>query len=187
MSLKQLPNILTVGRVLLVPPFVWLLFAQDFQWALLLFFVAGLSDGVDGFLAKHYGWHSRFGAITDPLADKLLMVSAYTTLAFLSYLPFWLLFAVLARDIVIVAGATVYHSIIGPFIMTPSLLSKTNTFFQIFLVLLVLIELAYNVIAEVVIKAIIWLVFALTVSSGVHYVVAWSRKFLQERRRSAND
>src|SRR3990172_3309285 len=105
MGLKDIPNIISLLRMALVPPVVILLLNGYYGWALLVFVSAGLSDGLDGYLAKRFGWRSRLGAILDPLADKLLLVASYLTLGWLGQLPLWLVAVVVGRDIVIVAGA----------------------------------------------------------------------------------
>ena len=107
MKRSDIPNLITVMRIVLVVPVSWSLLRQEFGLALALFFVAGVSDGLDGFLAKHYGWSSRLGALLDPLADKALLVACYASLAWIGLLPVWLLVLVVARDVVIVAGAVV--------------------------------------------------------------------------------
>jgi len=85
--LRHLPNLISMLRILMVPPVAWLIVEQHYALALGLFVVAGVSDGVDGFLAKHYGWTSRLGSILDPLADKLLLSVSFVTLAWLGHLP----------------------------------------------------------------------------------------------------
>ncbi|MDE2089174.1 MAG: CDP-alcohol phosphatidyltransferase family protein, partial [Gammaproteobacteria bacterium] len=108
MTRRDLPNLISVLRMLLVLPVVALLMTEHYREALLLFGLAGLSDALDGFLAKRYGWTSRLGAVLDPLADKILLVSSYIALGWLRLLPLWLVAAVIVRDLVIVIGAAVY-------------------------------------------------------------------------------
>ena len=109
MRASDIPNLITVGRILLVAPVAWALMVQNFSLALILFFVAGVSDAVDGFLAKRFGWTSRLGALLDPLADKFLLVTCYAVLAWNDLLPVWLLVLVLTRDLLIVGGAVAYN------------------------------------------------------------------------------
>src|SRR5690606_4985135 len=125
-----IPNLISVLRIILVIPVVWALIAGDFFTALVLFSVAGFSDALDGFLAKHYHWQSRLGSILDPLADKLLLVASFATLTWLGLLPYWLLWMVLGRDVLIVVGALAYHYIVGKFELLPLWSSKVNTAFQ---------------------------------------------------------
>lgn len=177
MKRSDIPNLITVLRILLVVPIAWVLLHQDFVSALLLFFVAGVSDGLDGFLAKHYGWTSRLGALLDPLADKALLVTCYATLAWIKLLPLWLLVLVVARDVVIVAGAVVYNFRIRRLEAEPTWISKLNTVLQIGLVLLIIIQ---QVMPDWVQSGWIQALFvAVTVSvvwSGLDYVVTWSRR-----------
>jgi cardiolipin synthase len=107
MRARDIPNLITVGRILLVAPTTWALLQQHYRLALVLFLVAGISDGVDGFLAKHYNWSSRLGALLDPVADKALLVCSYAALTWTGLLPLWLFVLVILRDTVIVGGAMV--------------------------------------------------------------------------------
>jgi len=144
--------------------------------ALLLFLIAGASDALDGFLAKQFDWGSRIGALLDPLADKALLISCYAALAWIGSLPFWLLALVVFRDVLIVAGATIYNYRIERLDAHPTLVSKLNTLLQIILVLLVIINLATGYGETLWIN---WLVYAVTVSivwSGLDYVITWSRR-----------
>ena len=102
----NIPNSITLGRLVLVPLVVWLIIDHQMEAAFLLFLLAGLSDAADGYLAKRYGWNSELGAYLDPIADKALLVSIYVTLGFAGHLPVWLVIAVVSRDILIV-GAVV--------------------------------------------------------------------------------
>ncbi|MDX1451009.1 MAG: CDP-alcohol phosphatidyltransferase family protein [Oleiphilaceae bacterium] len=175
-ELRQIPNLLTVLRILLIIPFAWCVYSAEYAYALGIFFIAGLSDGVDGFLARQFGWGSRFGAIADPLADKLLLITAYVVLAWTSQIPVWLTVLVLSRDLVIVAGALVYHYWISHYEIKPSLWGKACTLVQIVFALAVLIRQAQWPMPEWVIIGGVWLVALVTVSSGAHYVWAWSRR-----------
>ena len=179
MNLSSIPNILTVLRLLLVIPLVMLLLAEEYAIALTVFVIAGLSDGLDGLLAKKYGWTSRFGSIADPLADKLLMVSSFFVLCWQAELPWWLFVAILLRDLVIVGGACSYNHLFGLEEVTPTFLSKTNTFVQILLVVVVIFGLASGFISAVFTQALIYLVLATTIASGVQYSSIWGRKAVQ--------
>ena len=103
----NIPNSLTLGRLVLVPLIVWLIITHQIQAAFLVFLLAGLSDAADGYLAKRYGWDSELGAYLDPIADKALLVSIYVTLGLAGHLPVWLVIAVVSRDILIVGAAAV--------------------------------------------------------------------------------
>ncbi len=145
----------------------------DFFTALVLFAVAGFSDALDGFLAKHYHWESRLGSILDPLADKLLLVASFAALTWLDLLPYWLLWLVLGRDVLIVLGALAYHYIVGKFELLPLWSSKINTALQIGLVLLVMFQQLVLFDAEYSITVMIWLVVASIINSGSEYLIVW--------------
>lgn len=176
MKRSDIPNLITVMRILLVAPIAWVLVQQHFKLALLLFFVAGFSDGLDGFLAKHYGWSSRLGAMLDPLADKALLVASYAALTWINLLPVWLLVLVVSRDVVIVAGAVVYNFRVERLEAQPTLISKLNTLLQILLVLLVIVQQVSPWLDAGWTHALIYAVTVSVVWSGLDYVITWSRR-----------
>jgi cardiolipin synthase len=153
-----------------------MLLEQRFDIALMLFAIAGVSDGLDGFLAKHYGWQSRLGGLLDPLADKVLLVSSYLSLAVLGLIPVWLMVLVILRDLVIVTGALIYNFQIRELEAEPSLISKFNTLAQILLVLVVVVDQGMVALPVGMIVGMVWLVGFTTVASGVNYVWVWSRR-----------
>jgi cardiolipin synthase len=171
-----------VFRIILVIPVIVLLLKEEFVWALILFAIAGCSDALDGFLAKHFNWTTRLGSIIDPLADKLLLVSSYVALGWLTVLPWWLVAVVLLRDLVIVLGAIAYHLLVGEFDMAPTLISKINTLLQILLVLLAVVHEAGFVVTAAQLEVAIVAVAVSTILSGVHYVVVWGRRAMQAAR-----
>lgn len=181
--LRNLPNLITGLRILLIPPFLWLLLQGSHGAALVLFVLAGVSDGVDGFLARRFGWHSRLGALLDPAADKLLMVCAYLALGWLGALPWWLVGMVLLRDGIIVAGALAYYRLFGVYEMEPLRVSKLNTALQIVLVLTALWALAFGGVPSALLHWLIYAVGLSTLASGSAYVWVWSRRALYERER----
>lgn len=181
MKPRDIPNIITAFRLLLVPPVVILLLQDRFAAALVVFGVAGLSDGLDGFLARHYGWRSRLGGLLDPLADKLLMVSSFLTLGWLGWIPLWLVALVILRDLVIVAGAIFYHRRIEHFEAEPTLLSKLNTVAQILLVLAVMFSLGVQTLPALWIDMLLYSVVATTLLSGFDYIWIWGRRAWQKR------
>lgn len=182
--LRQIPNALTMMRVVLVLPIAWLLLAERFGQALSLFFIAGISDGLDGFLARRFGWTSRFGAVLDPLADKLLLVTSYLCLSVTQVLPWWLTMLVLLRDALIVSGAVAYRYLVGALSMAPSVLGKCSTVLQILLVLVVLIELSVWPAFADYRSALIVCVALLAVLSGGHYVWQWTRLYRATRMKA---
>ncbi len=175
--LRHLPNLITLMRLVLVVPVVYCLLHQFYERALVLFFIAGASDALDGFLARSFGWFSRFGAVSDPLADKLLLVCTFLALTWTGVLPVWLTLVVLGRDLVILAGALTYHWYLGPYQMQPSLPGKLSTFTQITYVLVVICQQAGIAMPA---WSLTWgatLVAVVAFTSGLHYVWVWGSRF----------
>lgn len=173
---RWIPNALTFLRILLIAPFAGALLAEDYRRALVIFFLAAGTDAVDGFLARHFNWRSRLGAIADPLADKALLLTAYLMLTFTSVLPVWLFILVLGRDLLIVGGALAYHYTIGKYDMEPSIPGKINTFVQILVALAIIVLLAGLPMQPWVVDVGIVLVAVSSVVSGAHYLIVWSVK-----------
>jgi cardiolipin synthase len=155
---------------------------DDFEWALGLFIIAGLSDAVDGYLAKRFNWVSRLGEILDPLADKLLMISCYLVLGWLNHLPMLLVMVVIARDIIIVLGAVTYNFNIQKITIAPTYISKINTTAQILLICIVLFSLVVFELPEKGLNAMFIIVFITTMASGINYVVIWSKRSIKNRQ-----
>jgi cardiolipin synthase len=176
MKPRDIPNLITVFRFLLVPPMVWLLLSDRFTAALMVFGVAGFSDALDGLLAKHFGWTSRLGSLLDPLADKLLLLAAFITLGWLHVIPLWLVGLVCLRDLVIVTGAVSYHVLIEPLTAEPSRISKLNTLAQILLVLAVMINRDLYPLPPLWLDVLLYSVLVSTLWSGIDYVWTWSSK-----------
>lgn len=176
MKLRDLPNIISVLRLIAVIPVVYLLLAREFGWALALFAAAGLSDGLDGFLAKHYGWQSRLGGILDPLADKVLIVSCFLVLGAMGLIPLWLVLASVFRDLVIVSGALLYNFRVEEVDAAPTWISKLNTVLQILLVVLVIMGAGPIGVPDGLIEVLVWACLVTVVVSGVNYVWVWGRK-----------
>jgi cardiolipin synthase (CMP-forming) len=185
---SQIPNILSVGRILAVPPLVLLLLAGQYGWALAVAVFAGISDLLDGWLARRYGWQSRFGSLADPAADKIMMVSSYLTLAWLGHLPWWLFGLVILRDLVIVIGGWIYHLKFARLEAQPTQLSKFNTFCQVFLMWYVLVYLAGFPIPSEGKEGLVLLVAVLGLATLVHYTWLWSHKAADvSRQRKGSD
>jgi cardiolipin synthase (CMP-forming) len=172
-SLSHLPNMITLARIALVPVLILLLKDQDYAAGLIVFVIAGASDALDGYLAKRLNVQSRLGAILDPVADKLLLVSAYVMLTVLGHIPFWLVLVVVFRDLLIVGGYMLYTSHAGPVKMRPSILSKLNTLMQIALATLVLAQQAAGLDWPLTIHVLVVAVLITTVVSGAHYLWSW--------------
>ncbi|MBT3967726.1 MAG: CDP-alcohol phosphatidyltransferase family protein [Gammaproteobacteria bacterium] len=173
MEQRDIPNLITLLRMIMVLPIIWLLAHGYFVESLYLFALAGMSDGLDGFLAKRMGWQSRLGSILDPLADKMLLVSTTIMLAWVGLIPLWLVAVIVLRDLLIVVGGTLYHYRIGAYDMTPSIVSKINTFTQISYVLgVIMVEAAgWSVAAEM--EVVTYVVLTTTLLSGADYVWTW--------------
>jgi cardiolipin synthase len=180
LSPRDLPNIISFVRLLAVMPVVYLLLEHEFGWALALFVAAGLSDGVDGFLAKHYGWQSRLGGILDPLADKTLLVVCFLVLGTLSLIPVWLVVAVICRDLLIVGGATLYNYRVEELQAAPIMTSKLNTLVQILLLVAVMADAGPFPLPDGLIDALVWFCLATVLVSGAQYVWIWSRKAMEK-------
>jgi cardiolipin synthase (CMP-forming) len=173
MQARDIPNAITVARLLLVPPIVLCLLNDRYGLALILFMVAGVSDALDGFLAKRFGWTSRLGGLLDPIADKLLLVSCYLALTWQGLLPLWLTALVIGRDLVILAGAILYHALIERVEAAPSVISKLNTLSQLLLVMAVLFNYGAQVLPAGWLDVLVYAVLATTLLSGIDYVWTW--------------
>lgn len=169
----DIPNAICVLRMALVAPIVGTLLTGHFALGLALVFIAGLSDGLDGWLAKRFDWRSRLGGLLDPLADKLLLVSLFVTLAWLDLFPWWLAGVVIGRDLVIVTGGIVYSWLVGPVQPEPSRASKFNTLAQLALVICLLAQQALQLPLGAVITLGGALVLVTSVVSGMDYVIRW--------------
>ncbi len=185
---RHLPNAISVLRILLVAPVAVAIEARSFRLALGLAVVAGLSDALDGWLARHFGWHSRLGSVLDPLADKLLLATCFVVLATIGKAPLALMLLVLGRDAVIAVGALAWQRVIGHFRSHPSWISKCCTTVQILYVLAVLLVEAGWL--DMRLWPWEWLVAAFTLASGLDYVVRWgfmARGELARKRREGSD
>jgi cardiolipin synthase (CMP-forming) len=175
--LRHLPNLITALRMLLVVPLCWLIGSGHYAGALVVAAVAGLSDAVDGWLAKRFGWQTWLGGVLDPIADKLLLIAAFLWLAIAGDVPVWLAALVIGRDLVIVGGAVAYYFLIGHFDAAPSRVSKLTTLVQIVFVLGELLRLSRLIdLPDVVRTTAVFVTAILTVASGVHYVAVWSAR-----------
>jgi len=173
---RDIPNLLCIMRMVLTIPVVWAILEGSYLVALLLFLVAGLTDGLDGFLAKRFSWQSRLGGLLDPAADKLLLVASFVTLWVVGYVPGWLLVAVVARDLAIVIGAGLYQWRVGDFVAEPSIISKLNSVLQLLYVLMTLSWLVFGLPGRGVTIGLGWIVLATTVVSGFDYIIRWTAR-----------
>jgi cardiolipin synthase len=183
MRLDLLPNTLTLFRILSVGPIVFLLLTGSYRSAFVVAFCAGISDLLDGYLARRFGWMTHFGGVLDPLADKLMLVSTSITLAWLGFLPPWLVALMVLRDLLIICGAWYFHNYVARITKaTPSTLSKWNTLFQIMLVVCVMLALAFSGFDGPWINWLIVIVALTTALSGAQYVMVWTAKAARQRR-----
>jgi cardiolipin synthase len=171
----SIPNLITLARILTVPVLVWAIISGEMQLAFLLFLAAGISDAVDGFLAKRFGMATELGAFLDPLADKVLIVSIYVALGIIMALPAWLVILVVSRDFMIVGAVILSWLVDRPLAMKPAPVSKLNTVAQILFATLKLASLALGFDAEPVLTILMALVVVLTLLSIGFYLRAWVR------------
>ena len=171
----SIPNLITLGRILLVPIVVWAIWSGAMWAAFVLFLAAGVSDGVDGFLAKRFHMTTVLGAYLDPLADKALIVSIYVTLGIQAVIPGWLVILVVSRDIMIVGGVMLSWLVGSPIMVKPLLVSKLNTVAQIAFACVVLGSLGFGIEARMLTLLLMGLVAALTLLSVAAYVAEWIR------------
>ena len=169
-----IPNLLTIGRLVIVPLVIVMIGQERWMVAFVLFVVAGVSDGVDGFIARRFDMRSELGAYIDPLADKALLVSIYVTLAVVGVLPDWLAIVVVSRDVMIVSAIIVSRLMERPVEIKPLLVSKLNTATQIAFAALVLCVQAFGV-GFGLMHAAMWLVAILTIVSAGAYLARWMR------------
>lgn len=171
----SIPNLITLGRILLVPIVVWAIASGTMWIAFVLFLVAGVSDAVDGFLAKRFGMTTELGAYLDPLADKALIVSIYLALGVNGFIPRWLVIMVVSRDILIVGGIMLSWVMGSPLKIKPLLVSKLNTVAQILFACVVLGSLGFDLQVDTLKLVLMGLVAALTLLSVAAYVAEWVR------------
>ncbi len=176
MSFNWIPNAISLLRIALVAPILLLILSGGFGWAIALFCVAGFSDGVDGYLAKRFGWRTRLGALLDPIADKLLVAGLFITLAYIQLIPTWLASVVIFRDLVIIAGATAYNFIVGPVQGEPTRISKLNTALELLFLLFVMSRAGFGWPDEITNTVLGASILVTVVISGVDYVWSWSRR-----------
>lgn len=178
----NLPNAITVLRGLLIPVIAWLLVRQEYPWAFWLFVACALGDLADGLIARNWNLRTRFGAIADPLADKLTMLTVTLLLAWMQWLPWWFAAAVVARDALIIGGALAYHFLIGHVEMAPTGLSKLNTAFE-FSLLATVLAFAAGYLDDGPWFALMLYATLVTIAlSGAQYVVQWGVRAVRVRR-----
>ena len=186
------PNLLTVFRMVLIPVFVSLVFYQRFVSALVVFIVAGLTDGLDGLLARRFDQKSQLGTILDPIADKMMMVTSFVVLSMRSVfpqpvashlpIPFWVTIAVISRDVFILVGAASINIVTGFRGFRPSLLGKINTTVQIVAIGVIMFAASVPYGTGYYLPTVYTTVFGFAVLSGAHYVFFVSKLLNEDRR-----
>lgn len=174
--MRHLPNLICLIRIALIWPTLTALRSGNYEVTLLLFTIAAISDGLDGYLAKRFRWTSELGKVLDPLADKLLLVSMFIAAAWIGLVPTWLTAAAVARDVMIGLGALIFHFWFGPLRGRPTIMSKINTLFQLLYLFSVVANAAFVLPPREILEALAVLTLITTVLSGADYLYAFTRR-----------
>ena len=176
MHLGWIPNAISLVRIALVVPILMLILQGQHGWALALFFFAGFSDGLDGYLAVRFNWQTRLGGLLDPVADKLLVAGMFITLAWVGQIPVWLAAVVILRDVVIFGGAVAYNFLIEPVQGEPSRISKLNTALELMFLFFVLSHAGFGWPEPITLTVLGASILVTVVISGADYVWSWTRR-----------
>lgn len=177
MILRHIPNLLTLLRLVLIAPFLYFLLKSNYNLAFYIFFLAGFTDALDGWLARQCDWQTPFGSFVDPLADKLLVLTSFVSMAWIGELPWWLVVLVSMRDFTLVSAIFAWYQWAPvPMEYHPTKISKLNTLFQITLVIACLFQLAFQALPFPIIRTLIILTSMTTLISYIHYVWVWGRR-----------
>ena len=176
MYLGWIPNAISLLRIALVLPILMLILRDQYTWALGLFFFAGFSDGLDGYLATRFNWQTRLGGLLDPVADKLLVAGLFITLAWVGQIPVWLATMVILRDVVIFGGAVAYNFLIEPVEGEPSRISKLNTALELMFLFFVLSHAGFGWPDPITLTVLGASILVTVVISGADYVWSWTRR-----------
>ena len=179
-----IPNLITVSRIVLAAPIGLFIFYEDFTTALVLFVIASITDGVDGYLARRLDVVSRFGQLVDPLADKLLITVATAMLVIVGQFPVLVLMLLVVRDLAILGGALVYYLVAGLPVVDPTPIGKVTTFLQIVLVIWVMLAVVFaDAISSTLITDVgLWTIAIVSIASGVSYLWIWTDKLVEDPR-----
>ena len=177
---RQIPNTLTTLRLLLSVPICLLILDESYAAVLWIALVAGISDGVDGWLARRWDATSRYGAIVDPLSDKAVLSGAYVSFALVGLLPWWVAIVVVGRDVFIVCGALAYHVLFGRYDMKPSNWGKGSTFVQILFAVALIVQQVEPVFPAQSLVGLEYLLILVALISGGHYAWTWGSKALAQ-------
>lgn len=175
-AVVNLPNLISLARLCAAPVMIWLMLDGAWTTAFGLFLLAGLSDAVDGLIARRFRARSRLGGFLDPLADKTMLVSVFVMLGYMGHLPAWLVILVVFRDVIIIGGALLVHTVTGKLEMHPLMISKLNTVAQFVLLAFLLARLAMGVDLRMIEILLVYAVAVTTTLSGAAYVVSWARR-----------
>ncbi len=180
---SAIPNAITVLRLVLVLPIAFSILEGHYITTLILFTIAGLSDGFDGFLARRYGWESAFGKLIDPLADKLMMIVTTLTLGVLGHFPLMLMVLIIVKDITILGGVFAYTTLAGFPRIQPTWLGKCTTAVQILLLVAVLLNLSYPaLLPDLLFTVWFWIVAVMTALDGISYLWIWTARLADDPR-----
>ncbi len=180
--LRHIPNTISVFRIFLVIPVIYLILKDSWESAFILVLLAGVSDGLDGFLARTFHWESKLGATLDPVADKILLVALFIVLGFKGVIPQWLVILIIARDAVIISGLMLYKLMTDDLKIRTLFASKLNTALLILFVLLHLFNLAVVAVPEYFFSILTMMIVVTTVVSGALYVILWSLYFVKHTK-----
>ena len=181
--LRFIPNAITIARLLLVLPIAFFVVEGQFLVALVLFALCGLSDGLDGFIARRYDWVTTFGRLIDPLADKLLMIVTTLTLGLLDYFPVMLTVLIISKDLAVLGGVFAYTTLAGFPKIAPTFLGKATTASQILLLLSVLVNLSFDgMVGDAFFLVWFWVVAIMTACDGMSYLWLWTDKLARDPR-----
>ena len=181
---RQIPNTLTTLRLLLSIPICLLILEENYSLVLWLALIAGISDGLDGWLAGRLDATSRYGAILDPLSDKAMLSGAYACFAIVGLLPWWVAIVVVGRDIFIVCGALLYNALYGRYEMEPSNWGKGSTFVQILFALALVGQQVQPVFPGQLLDGLEYVLIFTALASGAHYAWIWGSRALSQERRN---
>ena len=180
--IKLLPNFITVFRLILAVPICVMILNKDYSAVLWIAFIAGVSDGVDGWLARKMEAKSSFGAFVDPVADKVMLNSAFISFGVTGLLPWWMVTIVVMKDVVVVAGALVYYWLFSCYELAPSVWGKASTGVQIVFVLMLLTHQVYPVFPTFILQSGLWVVIVMALVSAAHYIYVWGGKALATKK-----
>jgi cardiolipin synthase len=172
-----------VSRLVLVLPIAFLIIVENYVGAFLLLAISGISDGLDGFIARRYGWVSAFGKLIDPLADKLMMMTTTLTLGLLGHFPVMLMVLIIVKDLTILGGVFPYTTLVGFPRIQPNFLGKCTTAAQIFLLVSVLLNLGFpGTLPDLFFNVFFWIVAIMTSFDGVIYLWLWTLRLVDDPR-----